>query len=211
MGISRFPVREAIRLLENKGLLVSIPFKGAFVRHFDEKDLEELYTLRSCLEEFAMQILMTKMNGKTIKVFESIIKAMEQASKLRNIAKLVSEDTRFHRTICELSGHTKLLEVWMSLEHQLGCFITLEEVLYEKEDELTKTHYPVLEAMKSGDIQLAQRSIKEHLFSAHNILRNLPKKTGENHPANDHDNADHDHREPKSALRRESDGKIFDH
>jgi len=45
MGISRFPVREAIRLLENEGLLVSIPFKGAFVRHFDEKDLEELYTL----------------------------------------------------------------------------------------------------------------------------------------------------------------------
>jgi DNA-binding GntR family transcriptional regulator len=181
MNISRFPVREAIRLLEKEGLLVSIPFKGAFVPHFNEKDLEELYTLRSSLEELAIRILMEKAKDETIKKLEPIVQAMEKATKMKKGRKLVAEDMKFHRTLCELSGHTKLLEVWKTLEHQLKCFIAIEELSYEKEDELVKTHYPVLEAIRSGNTLLAERSIREHLLNALAYLKSLSRSRNGNH------------------------------
>jgi DNA-binding GntR family transcriptional regulator len=176
MGISRFPVREAIRLLQNEGLLVSLPFKGAFVPEFRESDLEELYTLRSSLEELAIRIFTEKANEHGIKKLESIIAAMDQAAKTLDGEKFVLEDLKFHRTLCQLSGHTKLLEVWMTLYHQLRSFIANEELSYEDKDILVKVHYPLLEAIKSGNPKLAEESIRSHFIRALTVQKEIWRK-----------------------------------
>lgn len=177
MGISKFPIREAIRNLEKEGLIVTIPFKGAYVSSFDERDLEELYTLRSALEELAIRILMDRINDGKIKKFNSILTKMKKAARERNVEKMISEDMTFHRTICEFSGHRKLLELWSTLEYQIRSFIALEEYTYERVQQLVETHHPVLEAIKSGDKHLAEKRMRDHLSEAMNNIKNAFKET----------------------------------
>jgi len=176
MGMSRFPIREAIRALEREGLLVSVPFKGAHIRQLDEKDLEELYALRSGLEELAIRILMDRITKEKVERLESIVKAMEQATKEGMVEKLISDDVKFHRTLCQLSGNRRLLEIWMTLENQLRSFIALEELSYKKENQLAITHYPILDAIKSADTHLAEKSIREHFMDAITHIRNISVK-----------------------------------
>jgi len=184
MQISRFPIREAICYLEKEGLVVTIPFKGTYVANFSEKDLEELYTLRSALEELAIRLLMDNLDNTKIKKLDSILASMERAAVEGKVDKLISEDMRFHRTICELSGHRKLLEIWLTLERQLRTFITLEEYYYEKADQFARTHHPVLEAIKSGNINIAERSIRDHLYQALDFIKRKYGKASSNREKN---------------------------
>ena len=109
---------------------------------------------------------------------------MERAAVEGKVDKLISEDMRFHRTICELSGHRKLLGMWSTLENQIRTFIKLEEYYYEKADEFGTTHRPVLEAIKSGNINLAERSIKDHLYQALDFIKSKYGKASSNREKN---------------------------
>ena len=177
MGMSKFPIREAIRYLEREGLVVAFPFKGTYVSNFDERDIEELYTLRSALEELAIRILMGKLDEEKIGKLDSVLAEMQKAAREEKVDKVISEDMRFHRTICELSGHRKLLEMWITLEDQTKSFIAREEYFYGRSNQLVETHYPVLEAIKSGDSELVEKCIREHLKNAVDIVKNIPART----------------------------------
>jgi len=120
---------------------------------------------------------MENLDNKKIKKLDSILRMMEKAAQEGKVDKLVSVDMKFHRTICELSGHRKLLEVWLTLERQLRTFITLEEHLYREPNDLVKTHYPVIKDIKSGDVQRAEKSIRAHLYDALNIIKQSYRKT----------------------------------
>ena len=176
MGISRFPIREAISSLEKEGILITIPFKGTYISHYDEDDLEEIYTLRSALEELAIRILMEKITSKKIQKLESILAAMEQATHKGKVGRLIFGDMQFHQAICELSGHRRLLEVWLTLKDQLRSFIALEEHSYGGPEQLLKTHYPLMEAIKKGDSSLAEKRLREHLFDALQIVKEALRK-----------------------------------
>jgi DNA-binding GntR family transcriptional regulator len=170
MQISRFPIREALRYLEKEGLVQTKPFKGTYVAQLTERDMEELYSLRSAIEQLAVQILIENIDQKVISKLESIVRSMEQASKDENLDKLISEDLRFHQTICELSDHRKLLEVWLTLENQLRIFLTIEKDLFENSYQFVMTHHPILAAIKGRKIRSAKKAIKDHLELAMQVI-----------------------------------------
>ena len=171
MQISRFPIREALRYLEKEGLVVTKPFRGTHVAQFTEKDMEELYSLRSSLEELAVRILIENLDEKKINKLEKIIQSMQKASQTGNLDQMIFEDLRFHQTICELSGHRKLLEVWRTLESQLQVFLTIEKDFFETAYQYVSTHDPIMEAIKLRNIKTAEKSIREHLELAMRIIR----------------------------------------
>ncbi len=170
MQISRFPIREALRYLEKEGLVETKPFKGTHVAQLTEKDMEELYSLRSSLEELAVRILIENLDEKKIKKLETIIQAMQKASQAGNLDQMISEDLRFHQTICELSGHRKLLEVWRTLESQLQVFLTIEKDFFETAYQYVSTHDPIMEAIKDRNIKRAEKVIRAHLELAMRII-----------------------------------------
>ncbi len=173
MKISRVPIREALRYLEKEGLVVRSPFRGTYVSRLDDKNLEELYTLRSALEELAIRIVINEITDAKIAKLDSIFEAMESASREERVENLIDEDLRFHRTICEMSNHQKLLEVWLTLEHQLRSFIALAS-LYDEPDRFLRNHSPILEAIKHGDSEAAEKAIRHHLSEALSLLKNQP-------------------------------------
>lgn len=171
MQISRFPIREALRYLEKEGLVETKPFKGTYVAQLTQRDMEELYSLRGAVEELAVQLLIKQIDAKRIEKLESIFRSMEQASKDNDLDKLISEDLRFHQTICELSGHRKLLDVWLTLENQLMVFLTIEKNLFGNSFQFIATHHPILEAIKGRKIRTAKKAIRSHLQMAMKTIR----------------------------------------
>jgi DNA-binding GntR family transcriptional regulator len=171
MHISRFPIREALRYLEKEGLVQTEPFKGTYVARLTEEDMEELYSLRSAIEELAVRILLKTIDAKKIKKLESIVASMIEASKTEDIDKMITEDLRFHQTICELSGHRRLLDVWLNLENQLHIFLTIEKDLFGNSYRFVTTHHPVLEAIKGRKIRPAQKAIRDHFNLATEVIR----------------------------------------
>ena len=171
MQISRFPIREALRYLEREGLVQTEPFKSTYVAKLTEKDMEELYSLRSAVEELAVRILIKNIDERKIKKLESIVASMIEASKDENLDKMISEDLRFHRTICELSGHRRLLDVWLNLENQLHIFLTIEKDLFGNSHRFVTTHHPILEAVKGRKIRPAQKAIRDHFNLATEVIR----------------------------------------
>ncbi len=171
MQISRFPIREALRYLEKEGLVETRPFKGTYVARLTEKDMEELYSLRSALEELAVRILIENLADYKIEKLEAIFQSMQTASKSGNLDKMISEDLRFHQTICELCGHHKLLEVWLTLVNQLRLFLTIEKDFFESAYQYVSTHHPILDAIKSRNKKRAEKEIREHLELAMRVIR----------------------------------------
>jgi len=164
MGISRFPIREAIRYLEKEGLVTTTPFKGAHVTELTPKDLEEIYSLRTVTEELAIRTLIKHLDSEKVKKLESVVTAMKQVAKnCRTIEEVIDVDLSFHRTICELSGNRRLLEAWLNLSHQLRAFIVLDDHLYgdDTPEKTLETHYPVFEAIKNGNGNLAAKHMRE--------------------------------------------------
>ena len=96
---------------------------------------------------------------------------MQQASKDEDLDKLISEDFRFHQTICELSNHRKLLEVWLMLENQLRVFLTIEKDLFGNSLQFVKSHNPILKAIQERKIRPAQKAIRDHLDWAMQVIR----------------------------------------
>ena len=81
-------------------------------------------------------------------------------------AKVVAHDLRFHRTICEMSGHRKLLIFWEMLEHHISMFLTIEKKVYKPAERYVLTHNPILEALKKKDSELALARLRIHLEDA---------------------------------------------
>lgn len=171
MQISRFPVREALRSLEKEGLVDSIPFKGTYVSKFSREDMEEVFSLRGAIEMLAVQILASRFDDGMLNTLEAIIGDMERAGSEGKNDEVVAHDLRFHRTICELTEHKKLLSVWEMLEHHIYIFLTIERKIYHPPEQYVKTHYPILEALKNKNAELACARIRIHLEDAMNQIR----------------------------------------
>ena len=165
MQISRHPIREAIRYLEKEGLVTTTPFKGAKVATFSEADLEEFYTLRIALEELAIRTLVKRLDRHKILKLQAALKEMKLLAVEGELKQYVNADLAFHRRICELCGHRRLLQLWQTLEPQMGLFVMFANKPYHPETPLViyQEHLRVYEAIKAGDADRAVDLMKSVL------------------------------------------------
>jgi DNA-binding GntR family transcriptional regulator len=108
-GVSRGPVREALRNLGQSGLLVSIPHRGVFVGMPSDVDLEEIFLLREALEQAAARLALMRLLPEDIQRLRSLFDSMEVARQAGDSATRKSLDLRFHREIVVIGGSSRLL------------------------------------------------------------------------------------------------------
>lgn len=178
MQISRFPIREALRYLEKEGLVVTEPFKGVRVAEITLKDVHELLTLRSALEELAARLTAQAMDEGMRAELEERFQALEKAAGDGDEEALVAADTAFHQAICRLSGHGRLLDSWTGLETQIRTFIHLERPHW-RDDDFVATHRPILDALVAGDAPRAELAVREHIVLITNIIRDFYDPEGD--------------------------------
>lgn len=166
LGVSRGLVREALRELETSGVLVSIPYRGTFVKEWTPRSVWELYTLRSTLEEFAMDLAVARATDDDLRELADLVRAMKRAAEAKDAAELVELDLRFHERLHEMTGHRLLQQVLQDLGGQTRIFIIATKAFYSPFASLAEaaaSHEPILEALCNRDGGAARLAINEHI------------------------------------------------
>ena len=166
LGVSRGLVREALRELETSGVLVSVPYRGTFVKEWTPRSVWELYTMRAALEEFAVELAVARATEEDLQELTELMQAMLKAAQAGDVTELVDLDLQFHRRLHKMTGHRLLRQVLQDLDGQTRIFIIATKAYYSpfaSLEEAAASHEPILEALRARDSQLARKAIHEHI------------------------------------------------
>jgi DNA-binding GntR family transcriptional regulator len=166
LGVSRTPVREAIRKLELEGLVHSVPNKGAVVVGISEKDISDIYLIRMELEGLAAKLSAENITVEQLEQLRNIVELQEFYVSRGDFLQVWQLDTRFHELIY-FSGKSRVLQTTLSNFHH---YIQKARELSIKKPgralNSVKEHRAILEAIESHDTLLAERLTNEHIYNA---------------------------------------------
>lgn len=173
MGVSRIPIREAIRSLERYGLVVSQPGRGACVVNPSTEDVHEIYGLRQALECYALELVINgPHHGDAVERLQELASAMGPASRSHRRDELMKIDLRFHETLCELSGNNRLLDAWHRLSDQVAILLQLKDLVHDDSGDLPGGHQRIVDAIRTRSVASAQQLLRAHI--ARSASRLLP-------------------------------------
>lgn len=165
LGVSRTPIREAIRMLEQEGLAVTIPRKGAEVAKMTEKEMEDVLQIRESLDDLAVQVACDKITEEQLGRLVRSMKNFEQAVQDGNLDQIVDYDVEFHDIIYEATDNPKLVTLLSNIREQIYRY----RVEYLKE----KENYPVLVQEHAAIVDGLREKNKEWVTDVmHNHIRN---------------------------------------
>ncbi|MEP3274959.1 MAG: GntR family transcriptional regulator [Stappiaceae bacterium] len=164
LGISRGPLREAIRELVDIGLVISKPYKGLFVRDFTLKDLSELYSLRTALEQFAFRLCWDRRDDAAKADLHKRNEAL-----LRTVAKgadpyqAIQYELELHGWCYELSQHTLLQQTWNRMKPNLQFYFAMHQQAHSRKGPLRQAHDKYIELACGDDLEAMIDHLDEHM------------------------------------------------
>lgn len=175
MGVSRTPVREAIRMLEQKGLVQIIPNKGAIVLGISEKDLEDIYTIRMYIEGLGSRWAAANISDAQIRELTEIVDLQEFYSHKQSTDQINDLDSKFHEKIFEYSNSRTLQHTLSDLHHMIRRYRQLSFNTTGRADKAIEEHRQILEALVNHDQDAAERLTVQHIRNAKDNLLSIIK------------------------------------
>ena len=163
LGVSRTPIREAIRKLELEGLVVMLPRKGAYVANMSFKDLIDVLEIRATLEGLAASLAARRRNDEDIVRLEKVAKEFEEGVRNADVDTLLKKDVEFHENIFLMANNKKLYHLITTLWEQVHRFRVMYVSNYDASLSLVDEHKRILEAIKNGDCEQAKQYATEHI------------------------------------------------
>ena len=164
LNVSRGPLREAIRELAEIGLLVSVPYKGLYVRSVTRKDLEELYSLRTALESFAFERCWGKRSE------EAILDLRQRSDDLKATIDVGSDSRRaieqelyLHSWCFELSQHSLLMKSWQSMRVNVYFYFSLHQKAHHRKGPLRQSHDEYVDLACGDSLTRMLAHLKDHM------------------------------------------------
>ena len=179
MGVSRAPVREAMRQLEQEGLLESVAHRGAVVTGLPEDEVDAIYELRALIEAKAIERVCHDPTPERLAYLDGLVDEMRVALERQDTAEIAELDLRFHRSLIELSGFSLIRHIWSSLDGlvRAKAYQVIEQpgpsAGYFLAASAT-SHARLVDAIRSGDAALAMARIQEHILEVPARLRESP-------------------------------------
>ena len=165
LGVSRTPVREAIRKLELEGLVLMIPRKGAEVADISEKSLKDVLEVREALEELAARLACDKITKEGINRLKEAAQDFRSALKSNDITQMAEADVRFHDVICNATENQKLGQLLNNLREQMYRYrleYLKDQQVYEK---LLSEHEEIIRHIEKGEKDEAARVVSRHIVN----------------------------------------------
>lgn len=179
MGISRGPVREALAELEKEGLIITYPRKGTYVKSFELKDIEEIYTLRALLEGFGVSLALDRVQEQDLAYLRDLLDLIVEMAEKKDVIEVSRLNMQFHKKIMELSNHKRLYDSWQSLLAQTQMLSAMTTEYYTSLIDIKKSHKVLLDALVTGDRDHIKRSFELHILKSMNELLDFLKKMKE--------------------------------
>lgn len=164
LGISRVPVREALRLLESQGIVVSTPYKGMRLMQVTNESVMQLMRVRLALETLAVREALRIPGGpERFGALHDAAEAYLRAAELRDPAAKVAADEVFHGELCRASGNAPLLSLWQSLSRQLAVIWGLAQQRPAPRSLVASGHNAILSALVQNDAPAAAAALADHI------------------------------------------------
>ena len=172
LGISRAPVREGIRELQNQGLMKSVPRKGNFVVRMGLEDVREIFDIRILLEDSVLEIIIKekKLSEADFSNLNKIVREMVtiaegQGEEAEKIVRINEKDMEFHSYLWEKSGSKRREKVLRDLYVQLQMAMVIDTQLTGDLDVTAKDHYEIIRYLKAGDLESCKKALKNHIIT----------------------------------------------
>ena len=163
LGVSRTPIREAIRKLELEGLVIMIPRRGAEVAGITEKALRDVLEVRRSLEELAIELAVARMKEDDIKALEAARIEFREALNTNDMIRIAQADEKFHDVIYAGTYNDKLMQLLNNLRDQIYRY-RLEYIKdVGKRQLILIEHENILNAVKTRNLELGRRAMREHI------------------------------------------------
>lgn len=187
LQISRGTLREAMRQLQQEGLISAGARGRLSVRHLDTKEIKDIFDVRAALESLAASELAARSDraDAVAQLREAVAEMMASwaasnledraASNLEdraasNLEDRIEADLKFHRTMCHLSGNETLLHSWSSLEGSIRMSIMFAGMDRALKNMDVKRHSDIVDAIESGDVARAAATVRDHMAGAATVL-----------------------------------------
>jgi DNA-binding GntR family transcriptional regulator len=167
LGVSKSPVREAIRELARQGLIVATKRKGAYIREMTEKDLRDIRILRVTLEGLAVRLSMEEPDASWVDNLESTAKMMNEAE---DQSKLNELHLAFHGLLTSRSGNERLSEMLANLLTQTAAVLPFVDLVSGGAATYAEEHIAIVGALKSGDTERAVAIVADHISGSGELL-----------------------------------------
>ena len=161
--VSRTPIREAFKQLENEGLIDYIPNRGCFAKGFTRQDIEDIYAVRKALEIMAVEWAVSRISDEQIQALQEQSELMEFYTTKKDSDKVLDLNSAYHDIIYDAAGSRFMAQILRSYKEYIEQ--TRKVILYEQAylEEILKEHKAVLAAIKARDVDGAKKAMAEHL------------------------------------------------
>jgi len=163
LGVSRTPIREAIRKLELEGLVLMIPRKGAEVAEITEKSLKDVLEIRRALEDLAVRLACEKITKEELKELKKAGDEFKKVLKSQDITEVAEADVRFHDVIYMATDNPKLIQLLNNFREQMYRFRVEYLKKAEVRPQLLAEHDEIIKFITEGNKEEASRVVTRHI------------------------------------------------
>ncbi len=175
-GLSRTPVREAMRRLDAEGMITLIPNRGAFVARWTEKEIEQIYELRVLLESFAAQVAAERITDEQRAELHALAREMGRLVEQRpvDVEAIAEVNDKFHKGVLEACGNPRLRDLLGTITEVPLQLSTFRRYSVDELRRSASQHAELVSALMAGDGDWARSVMNAHIRSARHTLLHSP-------------------------------------
>ncbi|HTQ01344.1 MAG TPA: phosphonate utilization associated transcriptional regulator [Casimicrobiaceae bacterium] len=166
LGVSRGPVREAFRALEESGLVRLEKNRGVFVRQIAVEEADEIYELRAVLDEFVGRRAALKVSPGDLKTLRALVERMDRAVARSDLDTYHAANLEFHDTLVALAGNAKLLAMYRRLVNELHLYRRATLAQAGALPVSVREHHEILDKIAAGQASAAGRALFDHVMGS---------------------------------------------
>jgi DNA-binding GntR family transcriptional regulator len=163
LGVSRTPVREALRQLSTEGIVTPLASRGVYINNYSLKDLQEVYELRTVLEVYVVEKIASNPIIYDLSFLKNHIRGLSDLFKARDYVEFVKVDRGFHSKLCFISGNSRM-ETVLNKTRDVTQIIADQTLLVSgRGEQIIKEHSKIVEHIIKGNVTDAQNAMRRHL------------------------------------------------
>ena len=170
LGVSRTPVREAIRKLELEGYVIMMPRRGTYVANLSIRDVNEVFEIRTSLDSLASGLAAERITDDELERLQRLLVTIGGYVEANDMDKLVETDMEFHDLLYQASRNTRLVGIIFNLREQLTRFRTTSMSFPGRLKATLEEHRRIVEAIAQGDVKEAQQAAEDHMEKSEQTL-----------------------------------------
>ncbi|MBO6267268.1 MAG: GntR family transcriptional regulator [Synergistaceae bacterium] len=170
LGVSRTPVREAIRKLEMEGYVIMMPRRGTYVADLSIRDINEVFEIRTSLESLASGLAAERIDEDELEKLQRLLVEIGAYIKSGDMESIVRTDTEFHDLLYQASRNTRLVGIISNIREQLTRFRTTSMSFPGRLKATLEEHRKIVEAIAQGDEKAARKAAEHHMEKSEQTL-----------------------------------------